>query len=386
MEGSQQPSARFCSPRRLDVKVQRVDKGYPRATDDVFTGVPLDARNVFLYQGERGPGGRGPCCHPQAAPLCLAEGRGCTVGDGTGAGHAIGPGRSLWWGWLGSSKGRVLVPHSHVPALLGQPLGQVLVPAHPPFLPPHSSSRQVPLLPGQLLLENDTTLSGGPGRLRQVRHPAVSPALRTRPAHCSLPTAANPQAPVLQPDPPGHRGPHSLAAMGQPPMRWGLCRLPSRKGQGVLELLPGSCPARGAPAGEQDSHPASTGSAVQRRLPGANHTWIYNDFVFLLSQRGRVGPGSAGSWCPGTRPGQGRRALPLSCLLPTLPTSICLFLIKTILWTLPPSALSTVWDHGMANPRGAGLGGIVFPQGLESQCRWGSGCWAGALLPSPPFY
>ncbi|NXW43406.1 MMP9 protein, partial [Nyctiprogne leucopyga] len=35
---------------RLDVKVQRVDKGYPRATDDVFTGVPLDARNVFLYQ------------------------------------------------------------------------------------------------------------------------------------------------------------------------------------------------------------------------------------------------------------------------------------------------------------------------------------------------
>ncbi|XP_009329894.1 PREDICTED: matrix metalloproteinase-9-like, partial [Pygoscelis adeliae] len=39
----------------LDVKVQRVDKGYPRATDDVFTGVPLDAHNVFLYQGEWGP-------------------------------------------------------------------------------------------------------------------------------------------------------------------------------------------------------------------------------------------------------------------------------------------------------------------------------------------
>lgn len=35
---------------RLDVKVQRVDKGYPRATDDIFTGVPLDAHNVFLYQ------------------------------------------------------------------------------------------------------------------------------------------------------------------------------------------------------------------------------------------------------------------------------------------------------------------------------------------------
>ncbi|NXX14825.1 MMP9 protein, partial [Podargus strigoides] len=37
---------------RLDVKVQKVDKGYPRATDDVFTGVPLDAHNVFLYQGK----------------------------------------------------------------------------------------------------------------------------------------------------------------------------------------------------------------------------------------------------------------------------------------------------------------------------------------------
>ncbi|KAJ7423239.1 matrix metalloproteinase-9-like [Pitangus sulphuratus] len=35
---------------RLDVKVQRVDKGYPRAIDDVFTGVPLDSHNVFLYQ------------------------------------------------------------------------------------------------------------------------------------------------------------------------------------------------------------------------------------------------------------------------------------------------------------------------------------------------
>lgn len=52
MEGSQRPLAPLCSPCRLDVKVQRVDKGYPRNTDDVFTGVPLDARNVFLYQGE----------------------------------------------------------------------------------------------------------------------------------------------------------------------------------------------------------------------------------------------------------------------------------------------------------------------------------------------
>lgn len=49
-------------PCRLDVKVQTVDKGYPRDTDDVFTGVPLDARNVFLYQGEHGP--TRPCCHP----------------------------------------------------------------------------------------------------------------------------------------------------------------------------------------------------------------------------------------------------------------------------------------------------------------------------------
>lgn len=55
----------LCFPCRLDVKVQTVDKGYPRATDDVFTGVPLDARNVFLYQGEQGPTWR--CCHPHAA-------------------------------------------------------------------------------------------------------------------------------------------------------------------------------------------------------------------------------------------------------------------------------------------------------------------------------
>lgn len=65
MGGSQQPSAQLFSPHRLDVKVQRVDKGYPRATDDVFTGVPLDAHNVFLYQGEWGPLGGGRAVTPR---------------------------------------------------------------------------------------------------------------------------------------------------------------------------------------------------------------------------------------------------------------------------------------------------------------------------------
>nr|XP_042698460.1 matrix metalloproteinase-9 isoform X3 [Chrysemys picta bellii] len=37
---------------RLDVKVQKVDKGYPRLTDDTFAGVPLNAHDVFLYQGK----------------------------------------------------------------------------------------------------------------------------------------------------------------------------------------------------------------------------------------------------------------------------------------------------------------------------------------------
>ncbi|XP_075773170.1 matrix metalloproteinase-9 [Pelodiscus sinensis] len=37
---------------RLDVKAQKVDKGYPRLTDDTFAGVPLNAHNVFLYQGK----------------------------------------------------------------------------------------------------------------------------------------------------------------------------------------------------------------------------------------------------------------------------------------------------------------------------------------------
>ncbi|XP_006035838.1 matrix metalloproteinase-9 [Alligator sinensis] len=37
---------------RLDVKVQRVDRGYPRQTEETFGGVPIDARNVFLYRGK----------------------------------------------------------------------------------------------------------------------------------------------------------------------------------------------------------------------------------------------------------------------------------------------------------------------------------------------
>ncbi|XP_074867549.1 matrix metalloproteinase-9 isoform X2 [Carettochelys insculpta] len=37
---------------RLDVKVQKVDRGYPRQTDDTFAGVPLSAHNVFLHQGK----------------------------------------------------------------------------------------------------------------------------------------------------------------------------------------------------------------------------------------------------------------------------------------------------------------------------------------------
>lgn len=42
--------------------------------------------------------------------------------------------------------------------------------------------------------------------------------------------------PISQPDPPGHQGPHSLAAVGQPPARWRLCCLLGRRGQGVLGL------------------------------------------------------------------------------------------------------------------------------------------------------
>lgn len=36
---------------RLDVKAQKIDKGYPRRTDAVFGGVPNDAHDVFLYKG-----------------------------------------------------------------------------------------------------------------------------------------------------------------------------------------------------------------------------------------------------------------------------------------------------------------------------------------------
>lgn len=36
---------------RLDVKAQKIDKGYPRRTDAVFGGIPNDAHDVFLYKG-----------------------------------------------------------------------------------------------------------------------------------------------------------------------------------------------------------------------------------------------------------------------------------------------------------------------------------------------
>ncbi|KAL3064164.1 hypothetical protein OYC64_000447 [Pagothenia borchgrevinki] len=36
---------------RLDVKAQKIDKGYPRYTDAVFGGVPNDAHDVFQYNG-----------------------------------------------------------------------------------------------------------------------------------------------------------------------------------------------------------------------------------------------------------------------------------------------------------------------------------------------
>ncbi|XP_029994803.1 matrix metalloproteinase-9 [Sphaeramia orbicularis] len=36
---------------RLDVKAQKIDRGYPRYTDSVFGGVPNDAHDVFQYKG-----------------------------------------------------------------------------------------------------------------------------------------------------------------------------------------------------------------------------------------------------------------------------------------------------------------------------------------------
>uniref|UniRef100_A0A8C9XW54 Matrix metalloproteinase-9 n=1 Tax=Sander lucioperca TaxID=283035 RepID=A0A8C9XW54_SANLU len=36
---------------RLDVKAQKIDKGYPKYTDVVFGGVPSDAHDVFQYKG-----------------------------------------------------------------------------------------------------------------------------------------------------------------------------------------------------------------------------------------------------------------------------------------------------------------------------------------------
>jgi len=37
---------------RLDVKAQMIDSGYPRSTDSVFGGVPIDSHDVFLHKGK----------------------------------------------------------------------------------------------------------------------------------------------------------------------------------------------------------------------------------------------------------------------------------------------------------------------------------------------
>nr|BAB39390.1 matrix metalloproteinase 9 [Cyprinus carpio] len=36
---------------KLDVKAQMIDSGYPRSTDSVFGGVPIDSHDVFLHKG-----------------------------------------------------------------------------------------------------------------------------------------------------------------------------------------------------------------------------------------------------------------------------------------------------------------------------------------------
>lgn len=38
---------------RLDIKAQKIDRGYPRYTDTVFGGVPNDAHDVFQYKGKK---------------------------------------------------------------------------------------------------------------------------------------------------------------------------------------------------------------------------------------------------------------------------------------------------------------------------------------------
>lgn len=160
---------------RLDVKVQRVDKGYPRATDDVFTGVPLDARNVFLYQGEWTLAA-GCCVSRPGLPEPLMALLRFLAWDARVCGEWPQDRACHQPQWVLVVKHKVLVAgHQqgagcHVPVLLGQPPGWVFgrTPADPPFPPPLSLPRQVSLLPGQLLLEDDTALPGGPSGLRQV--------------------------------------------------------------------------------------------------------------------------------------------------------------------------------------------------------------------------
>lgn len=37
---------------RLDLKMQQIDRGYPRFTDQTFGGVPVDSHDVFLFKGK----------------------------------------------------------------------------------------------------------------------------------------------------------------------------------------------------------------------------------------------------------------------------------------------------------------------------------------------
>lgn len=116
---------------RLDVKVQRVDKGYPRATDDVFTGVRLDARNVFLYQGEWTLAA-GCCVSRPGLPEPLMALLRFLAWDARVCGEWPQDRACHQPQWVLVVKHKVLVAgHQqgagcHVPVLLGQPPGWVL--------------------------------------------------------------------------------------------------------------------------------------------------------------------------------------------------------------------------------------------------------------------
>lgn len=68
---------------RLDVKAEQVERGYPRHTESVFAGVPLDSQNIFLYKGKNGentwPGIAGKVfkAAPQAVSMMAGTGSCC---------------------------------------------------------------------------------------------------------------------------------------------------------------------------------------------------------------------------------------------------------------------------------------------------------------------